>query len=86
MELDHPRATLVHECKTAEILHGPSPCLSFLGLIHVALKPLTELSLLNQHKTQAMTGRDGDLQLRANFKTFKTDFGSLSMDRKSLMN
>lgn len=85
MELDHPRATLVHEYKTAENLHGPSPCLSFLGLIHVAMKPLTELSLLNQRKTWAMSGRASDQQPRANFKTLKTDFGSLSMDRKSLM-
>lgn len=86
MELDHPRATLAHEYKTAENLHGPSPYLSFLGLIHVAVKPLRELSLLNQRKTWAMSGRDSDQQLRANFKTLKTDFGSLSMDRKSLMN
>lgn len=85
MELDHPRATLVHEYKTAENLHGPSPCLSFLGLIRVVVKPLMELSLLNQRKTWAMSGRTSDQQLRANFKTLKTDFGSLSMDRKSLM-
>lgn len=86
MELDHPRAILVHGCKTAENLHGPSPCFPFLGLIHVAVKPLTELSSLNRHKKRAMTRRDDDQQLCANFKTLKTDFGSLSMERKSLMN
>lgn len=86
MELDHPRATLVHGCKTAENLHGPSPCLSSLGLIRVAAKPLIELSSPNQRKTPAVTRRDDDQQLCANFKTLKTDFGSLSMERKSLMN
>lgn len=86
MEMDHPRATLVHGCKTAENLHGPSACLSSLGLIHVAVKPLIELSSLNQHKTRAVTRRDDDQQLCTNFTTLKTDFGSLNMERKSLMN
>lgn len=86
MELDYFRVILVYECKIVEIFYGLSFCFFFLGLIYVVLKLLIEFSLLNQYKIQVMIGRDGDLQLRVNFKIFKIDFGLLSMDRKLLMN